>query len=90
MLTLMTIILLVIVSVILIIIAFRFISLAIKNVRPDENLAIGFTAAAFSFIIILIIILIIINMFSISNYNKKIIIQKQNLTLKIKNWGKKC
>ena len=85
MLTLMTIILLVIVSVILIIIAFRFISLAIKNVRPDENLAIGFTAAAFSFIIILIII----NMFSISNYNKKIIIQKQ-ITLKIKKWGKEC
>ena len=51
MLTLMTIILLVIVSVILIIIAVRFISLAMKNVRPDKNF--GIAALALLFLIVM-------------------------------------
>ena len=78
MLTLMTIILLVIVSVILIIIAVRFISLAMKNVRPDKNF--GIAALALLFLIVMSVMISTLG----PNYNKKNVSNNKNLTLKIK------
>ena len=78
MLTLMTIILLIIVSVILIIIAIRSISLAMKSVRPDKNLGIGTLALLF-----LIVMSVMISTLG-SKYNKKIVLNNKNLTIKIK------
>ena len=76
--TLMTIILLVIVSVILIIIAVRSISLAMGNVRPDENFPIAIATLALSFFIIMSIMIST----SSPNHNKKNVSNNKNLTIK--------
>lgn len=74
--TFIIIVLLAIVSVILIIIAVRFISLAMKNVKPDKNFGIATLALLF-----LIVMSIIISTFG-PNHNKKNILNNKNLTIK--------